>query len=112
MFQIEPKFRISDIIVESEDYREFLEEHLPKGEWHRRILFSVVGYGSADGFCFEGLVRTWFSWWRQEKEGGEQALGRLPGVRNPNNFDPPFFFTCEKPVAMAAMGRCSDGVCV
>ena len=41
---------------------------------------------------------------RQEKEGGEQALGRLPGVRNPNNFDPPFFFTCEKPVAMAAMG--------
>ena len=70
--------------TDGKDYREFLEEHLPKGE-------SPWQFWNTDSFAYLDISRKCARYfrkifkdknWSQEKEGWKQALGRLPGVRH------------------------------
>ena len=70
--------------TDGKDYREFLEEHLPKGE-------SPWQFWNTDSFAYLDISRKFARYfrkickdknWSQEKEGWKQALGRLPGVRH------------------------------
>lgn len=70
--------------TDGKDYREFLEEHLPKGE-------SPWQFWNTDSFAYLDISRKKSRYfrkifkdknWSQEKEGWKQALGRLPGVRH------------------------------
>ena len=89
--------------VESEDYREFLEEHLPKGEWHRRILLPVVGYRSADGFCFEGFFRPWFSTAPGKRRRGTSSW-KITRSQEPEQLRSTFFFHLRKACSYGSYG--------